>query len=205
VESQAEKKAALATLRAIHRLAAPLDGVVAPLGWIVAPLGQIVASLDQIVAPLGWTSDPVGHCAEKCDCARPQTPLRLKSQINARLAEIDRRDIGDMGYVFANDSRTMAGSDERCLEEGRELYRVFHNSPERRIIRLRCDRMMPRVLVDLGALRGLIYSADRDGCGRVKTFIHFMETPPRLMCDPQGNQLYVIGGRYRITRRGIEG
>ena len=110
-----------------------------------------------------------------------------------------------MGYVFANDSGTMAGDDERCLEEGRELYRVFHNSSERRIIRRRCDRMMPRVLVDLGALRGLIYSADRDGCGKAKTFIHFMETPPRLMCDPQGNQLYVIGGRYSITRRGIEG
>ena len=120
-------------------------------------------------------------------------------------AGIKRRDIGDMGYVFANDSGTMAGADERCLEEGRELYRVFHNSAERRIIRRRCDRMMPKVLVDLGALRGLIYSADRDGCGRVKTFIHFMETPPRLMCDTQGNQLYVIGGRYRITRRGIEG
>jgi hypothetical protein len=99
----------------------------------------------------------------------------------------------------------MAGADERRLEEGRELYRVFHNSSERRIIRHRCDRMMPKVLVDLGALRGLIYSADRDGCGKVKTFIHFMETPPRLMCDPRGNQLYVIGGRYRVTRRGIEG
>ena len=120
-------------------------------------------------------------------------------------AGIERRDIGDMGYVFANDLGTRADADERCLEEGRELYRVFHNSAERRIVRRRCDRMMPKVLVDLGALRGLIYSADRDGCGRVKTFIHFMETPPRLMCDPQGNQLYVIGGRYRITRRGIEG
>jgi hypothetical protein len=129
----------------------------------------------------------------------------LKSQINARWAEIERRDIGDMGYVFAHDTGTMAGADERCLEEGRQLYRVFHNSSERRIIRRRCDRMMPKVLVDLGELRGLIYSADRDGCGRVKTFIHFMETPPRLMCDPQGNQLYVIGGRYRVTRRGIEG
>jgi len=99
----------------------------------------------------------------------------------------------------------MAGADERCLEEGRELYRVFHNSSERRIIRRHCDRTIPSVLVDLGALRGLIYSADRDGRGRVKTFIHFMETPPRLMCDPRGNQLYVVGGRYRITRRGIEG
>jgi len=129
----------------------------------------------------------------------------LKSPINARGTVIERRDVGDMGYVFANDLGTMAGADERCLEDGRELYRVFHNSAERRIIRRRCDRMMPKVLVDLGALRGLIYSADRDGCGRAKTFIHFMETPPRLMCDPQGNQLYVIGGRYHITRRGIEG
>src|SRR5215470_14134427 len=115
-----------------------------------------------------------------------------------------------MGYVLANDSATTAGMDERCLEDGKELYRVFHNSPARRVIRLRYERRcdhngLPRALVDLGALRGLIYSADRDGCGRVKTFIHFMETPPRLMCDPQGSQLYVVGGRYRITRRGIEG
>ncbi|HEV2664809.1 MAG TPA: hypothetical protein VG324_07855, partial [Blastocatellia bacterium] len=63
----------------------------------------------------------------------------------------------------------------------------------------------PRALVDLGALRGLIYSADRDGDGVARTFIHFMETPPRLMCDPRGNQLYVVGGRYRVTRLGIEG
>ena len=45
-------------------------------------------------------------------------------------AGIKRRDIGDMGYVFANDSGMVAGADERCLEEGRELYRVFHNSAE---------------------------------------------------------------------------
>jgi len=32
-----------------------------------------------------------------------------------------------------------------------------------------------------------------------------METPPLLACDPSGTQLYVVGGRYRITERGIEG
>ena len=104
----------------------------------------------------------------------------------------------------------MDGAGEKHLQEGKELYRVFHNSPARRIIRRRFDRRCnpmrpPSALVDLGALRGLIYSADRDGCGEAKTFIHFLETPPRLMCDPRGNQLYVVGGRYRITRRGIEG
>jgi hypothetical protein len=97
----------------------------------------------------------------------------------------------------------------RRLAEGQELYRTFHNRLATRIVRRPCHRVaplaLPRVLVDLGALRGLIYSADRDGCGRQKTFIHLMETPPRLMCDSGGSQLYIVGGRYRITRRGIEG
>jgi hypothetical protein len=64
---------------------------------------------------------------------------------------------------------------------------------------------MPRVLVKLGELRGLIYSSDKEQCGRPRTFIHFMETPPLLACDPTGKQLHIIGGDYCVTSRGIEG
>jgi hypothetical protein len=64
---------------------------------------------------------------------------------------------------------------------------------------------MPRVVVELGRLKGLIYSSDRGSCGMPKTFIHFMETPPVLACNPSGKQLYILGGNYRVTRRGIEG
>jgi hypothetical protein len=32
-----------------------------------------------------------------------------------------------------------------------------------------------------------------------------MEDPPRLVTDTAGTQLYVVGGRYRVTARGIEG
>lgn len=85
-----------------------------------------------------------------------------------------------MGYVIANDPGMITGADKR-----------------------RPDEMTSRVLVDLGELRGLIYRTDRDGVA--KTFIHLMESPPRLMYDPRGNQLYIVGGRYRVTRRGIEG
>lgn len=59
-------------------------------------------------------------------------------------------------------------------------------------------------LVDLGALRGLIYSRCIND-GPMRTFIHFMEDPPRLMCDARGRKLFVVGGTYRVTRRGIEG
>jgi hypothetical protein len=57
----------------------------------------------------------------------------------------------------------------------------------------------------VGELRGLIYRSDRGQCGSPRTFIHFLRTPARLACDPQGRQLYVLGGRYRVTPRGIEG
>jgi hypothetical protein len=62
---------------------------------------------------------------------------------------------------------------------------------------------MPKQVMDIGALRGVVYS---HGCGRKrKTFVHFMENPPRLQCSPDGRQLFIRGGSYRVTKRGIEG
>ena len=55
----------------------------------------------------------------------------------------------------------------------------------------------------MGALRGVVYTKDHGKAKR--TFIHFMDDPPRLLCDAKGRQLYVLGGSYRVTRRGIEG
>jgi hypothetical protein len=85
------------------------------------------------------------------------------------------------------------------------LFRTFHCFPAEAVTKSRWNRVMPRVVVELGRLKGLIYSSDRGSCGRPRTFIHFMETPPVLACNPSGDQLYVLGGNYRITRQGIEG
>lgn len=65
------------------------------------------------------------------------------------------------------------------------------------------DEMTAETPVDLGALRAVIYTKDGSPCRR--TYIHFMEDPPRLMCSADGRQLYVRGGNYRVTHRGIEG
>jgi hypothetical protein len=96
---------------------------------------------------------------------------------------------------------------QSCVDRVRAggLFTRFHRLAPDRALRVRCRRLIPRVLVQLGTLRGVIYSAQKDCRGRPKTYIHFMERPPLLACDPGGRQLYVVGGRYRITRRGIEG
>lgn len=89
--------------------------------------------------------------------------------------------------------------------DGRKLFQIFYRFPAPSVIRAPCRRTIPRVLVRLGELRGLIYSSDRESQGRSRTYIHFMDMPPHLTCDPEGRQLYIVGGRYRVTSRGIEG
>jgi len=92
-----------------------------------------------------------------------------------------------------------------CLNQARNLFERFHRFPSPGLRRARCRRVVPPVLMHVGELRGLIYRSDRGHCGSPRTFIHFLRTPARLACDPEGKQLYVLGGRYRVTPRGIEG
>jgi hypothetical protein len=91
------------------------------------------------------------------------------------------------------------------LHQAREFIHPFQYFQAPRLLRRQCRRMTPDILTHLGELRGLIYRSDRGECGRPRTFVHFFETPAQLTCDPQGRQLHILGGNYRITRRGIEG
>lgn len=78
----------------------------------------------------------------------------------------------------------------------------FHPSRVRRVWARRGTRSH---VVDIGSLRGLIYRSDLGRPGRPRTYIHAMEDPPRLVSNVAGTQLHIVGGRYRVTRRGIEG
>ena len=112
-----------------------------------------------------------------------------------------------MGYVRSapGSMQSRAEHCERDLREGRLLFNRFHRFDGDEVIRTSCPRLIPEVLVHLGYLKGLIYSSDKGDFGRPKTYIHFMETPPRLASNPDGTQLYIIGGNYRVTECGIEG
>lgn len=91
------------------------------------------------------------------------------------------------------------------LARAHALFECFHDFSPPRLIRYRCATAKPKVLVKLGRLRGLIYTSDKGRCGSPRTYIHFMERMPLLACDPAGTQLHIVGGRYRVTARGIEG
>jgi len=88
---------------------------------------------------------------------------------------------------------------------GEDLYRQFNCFEPARIEQVHHPRLIPPVVVELGELAGLIYRSDKWQPGTPRTYIHFMENPPRLVSSVTGKQLYIVGGDYRVTSRGIEG
>ncbi|WKJ92498.1 hypothetical protein QZJ86_10240 [Methylomonas montana] len=91
------------------------------------------------------------------------------------------------------------------LEQGEDLYRSFNSFSATGVMKVRHCRTIPPVVVELGELVGLIYRSDKGQPGQPFTYIHRMEDPPRLVCNSEGTQLYIIGGSYRVTAQGIEG
>jgi hypothetical protein len=85
------------------------------------------------------------------------------------------------------------------------LYREFVGRPPDRTVRVPHRRVIPPLVVALGELVGVIYRSDKGPAEKPRTYVHFMEDPPRLVSDPGGRQLYVVGGSYRVTEKGIEG
>lgn len=109
-----------------------------------------------------------------------------------------------MAYLVIRVRRTpRARCDE--FDRARGLFESFHAFAPPALLRQRCTRRIPDVLVKLGRLRGLIYTSDKGRCGQPRTYVHFMENMPLLACDPAGKQLHILGGHYRVTARGIEG
>ena len=73
------------------------------------------------------------------------------------------------------------------------------------VVKVRPSRVIPPVVVELGELVGLMYRSDKGQPGQPRTYIHRMEDPPRLVSNIEGTQLYIVGGSYQVTPRGIEG
>lgn len=89
--------------------------------------------------------------------------------------------------------------------EGMALYERFNRFGPSQVVRVRFPRVIPPVVVELGELAGLIYRSDKWYPGQPLTYIHLMQDPPRLVSNIEGTQLYILGGSYRVTSRGIEG
>jgi hypothetical protein len=99
----------------------------------------------------------------------------------------------------------MKHSPDQTIRQGKTLYRQFNHFEASQSVTVQHSRLIPPVVVDLGELLGVIYRSDKGQAGQPQAFIHHMQDPPRLVCNVEGTQLYIVGGSYRINQRGIEG
>ena len=97
-----------------------------------------------------------------------------------------------------------SGRRHRDLSRGAWLYENFNGFEPSSAVTVRHVRLIPPVVVKLGELMGVIYRSDKGQPGRQRSYVHFMQEPPVLVSNVQGTQLYIVGGRYHVTARGIE-
>ena len=118
---------------------------------------------------------------------------------------------GDAGRKWAMSKRTKPlGGDTRMrnpvgrkrkLAAAAKLYENFTGHQARYVERVLID--VPQVLLLVGECDGVLYSCVRDG--QHERYIHQFKKQSRpLLCSNEtGTALYLIGGEYNFTSRGI--
>ena len=98
-----------------------------------------------------------------------------------------------------------AGASRRVsdlVEQASDLYERFSGHDPEPIGRINIPNI-PRVGVAIGEVDGILYSTIRDG--KFEKYIHkfHKKDRPMFIVSPDGKQLFLIGGNYTFTERGI--
>lgn len=91
------------------------------------------------------------------------------------------------------------------LEEAEEEFRGFHWGRRPKRVRRAPMPETRGVLVEIGELLGVPYRTAKGEGEPVEDWIHWFSEPrPRLAYDPETRDLFILGGRYTVTDRGVE-
>jgi len=98
-----------------------------------------------------------------------------------------------------------AGASRRVsdlVDQAADLYERFSGHDPEAIGRINIPKI-PRVGVAIGEVDGILYSTIRDG--KFEKYIHkfHKKDRPMFIVSPDGKQLFLIGGNYTFTERGI--
>ncbi len=93
-------------------------------------------------------------------------------------------------------------ADERDIRRAADLYERFSGHEAEIAGRIEVPEI-PRVGVCVGEVDGILYTTVRDGV--TEKYIHKFKAAdrPLFVVAPDGRQLYLVGGGYDFTERGI--
>lgn len=88
------------------------------------------------------------------------------------------------------------------LEEAIKLYRAFRGDDPGGVVTVKVPPI-PSTMLTVGECIGIMYRTERDG--EVANYLHrFRQSArPTLAVSSDGRSLYLLGGAYRVTDRGI--
>jgi hypothetical protein len=88
------------------------------------------------------------------------------------------------------------------FEQAARLYQRFTGHAAAPLADVPAPRV-PRVGLAIGTCDGLLYTTVRDGAK--EAYIHRFKAAdrPLFVVSPDGLQLFLVGGRFRFTERGI--
>lgn len=104
--------------------------------------------------------------------------------------EVDPRDIG------------LDGDTKRAFEKYEEIN---WGQKADKVVKVAGKRKkMPKVLVEIGDLEAVVYKSAKSG--KQERYLHFFENPsPMLTTTTDGKQLFIVGGKAFVDKRGIVG
>jgi hypothetical protein len=134
---------------------------------------------------------PVNKALAKWDC---DVPALLKPKHVARGVR--------MNPVPPSSRAGMSHATRTQIEKARDLYERFSGHDAVELGRVKIPSM-PAVGVAIGEVDGILYSTVRDGV--LEKYIHrFRKSDrPLFVVAPDGKVLYLLGGYYTFTERGI--
>lgn len=88
------------------------------------------------------------------------------------------------------------------IQQAADLYERFSGHDPEEIGKVRIPDLPP-VGVAIGEVDGILYTTVRDG--KTEKYIHkfHKQDKPLFVVSPDGKSLFMIGGCYRFTERGI--
>jgi len=94
------------------------------------------------------------------------------------------------------------GANRLELIKAAKLYENFTGEPGELIARVSPPKC-PKVLAVIGEIDGIMYDTFQDG--ELEKYVHRFDKKSRpLFCvSPDGKQIFLIGGQYKFTERGI--
>jgi hypothetical protein len=136
-------------------------------------------------------SSPVNRALAKWDC---DVPALLKPKHVARGVR--------MNPVPPSSRAGMSKATRNQVERAADLYERFsgHDAVELGSVKI---PPLPPVGVAIGEVDGILYSTIRDGV--LEKYIHKFRKAdrPLFVVSPDGRVLYLLGGNYTFTERGI--